>query len=63
MPVLAALRAVPIEVYPLAGMMLCGLGFGGYVAAKHIRGDQDVRYHFDRQAVQNHWRARLDGKL
>ncbi|KAJ3202324.1 hypothetical protein HDU67_000640 [Dinochytrium kinnereticum] len=63
MPLLRALRAMPLEVYPLAAMMAAGLGFGGYIAVKNIAYDQDLRIRFDKKAVDNHWARRLEGEL
>ncbi|KAJ3098813.1 hypothetical protein HDU97_003729 [Phlyctochytrium planicorne] len=60
---LQALRAVPIEVYPLAGMMMCGLGFGAHIAHKVLTKDQDLRFRFDKNAVHNHWTKRIEGGL
>ncbi|KAJ3099424.1 hypothetical protein HDU97_003214 [Phlyctochytrium planicorne] len=63
MALLHMLRSVPLEVYPLMGMMMCGLSFGGYVATKAITRDQDLRFRFDKQAVHQHWIKRVNGGL
>ncbi|KND04760.1 uncharacterized protein SPPG_08851 [Spizellomyces punctatus DAOM BR117] len=36
-------KSLPSECYPLFGMLATGLGFGVYVASKHLLKDQELR--------------------
>ncbi|KAJ1558901.1 hypothetical protein HK405_012778 [Cladochytrium tenue] len=57
------LKAIPLEVYPIMGMMSCALAFGGYIATKNLMYDRDLRIREDRGNHPEHWRERLNGRL
>ncbi|KAI9328669.1 hypothetical protein DFJ73DRAFT_812948 [Zopfochytrium polystomum] len=63
MPVVRALRSIPLEVYPIFGMMSCALAFGGFVATRKTLFDRDLRVRADRGYQKDHWLDRLNGRL
>ncbi|KAJ3388055.1 hypothetical protein HDU84_000298 [Entophlyctis sp. JEL0112] len=52
------MTSVPIEVYPLVGMIACALTFGTYVAQKELLTDQDLRLG-SRGYDKDHWQHKL----
>ncbi|KAI8609146.1 hypothetical protein BC830DRAFT_1071273 [Chytriomyces sp. MP71] len=51
--------SIPLEVYPIFGMIGVALGFGTYVAHKELTYDQDLRLG-KRGYNPDHWQTRLD---
>ncbi|KAJ3201549.1 hypothetical protein HDU83_002155 [Entophlyctis luteolus] len=56
---MAPMASVPIEVYPLVGMIGCALTFGTYVAQKELLTDQDLRLG-SRGYDKDHWQHKLE---
>ncbi|KAI8916063.1 hypothetical protein EDD86DRAFT_244020 [Gorgonomyces haynaldii] len=50
---------LPLEVYPLIGMMSCAVGFGFYVAGKHISEDQHLRIRSNQGLDLEGWTTRI----
>ncbi|EGF82693.1 hypothetical protein BATDEDRAFT_86492 [Batrachochytrium dendrobatidis JAM81] len=49
---------LPLEVYPIAFMVSCALGFGSYIAFKKIAYDGDMRFR-PNQGIKD-WTERLE---
>ncbi|KAI9208140.1 uncharacterized protein BJ171DRAFT_633929 [Polychytrium aggregatum] len=54
-------RGIPLEVYPIFGMISCAVAFGCYVAQKKFRYDQDLRIREDKGYNPHHWAHRISG--
>ncbi|KAI9193180.1 uncharacterized protein BJ171DRAFT_588912 [Polychytrium aggregatum] len=59
---LAMIRKMPLEVYPIFGMIGIAMTFGGYIVQKKVRFDQDLRIRNDMGYNPNHWAHRLSGR-
>ncbi|KAJ3030325.1 UNVERIFIED_CONTAM: hypothetical protein HDU68_009478 [Siphonaria sp. JEL0065] len=56
-----SMKSVPLEVAPIAFMVVTALTFGGYVAQKEIRYGQDIRLSGPTQnADVENWQARVN---
>ncbi|KAJ1557697.1 hypothetical protein HK096_005838 [Nowakowskiella sp. JEL0078] len=58
--IVAGIRRMPTDMYPVYGMISIAMGFGVYVATKKIGWDQDLIIRSDRGYNPDHWKLKVD---